>query len=38
MWAKGGHGFGMTKQGLPSDHWIEDFHAWLEIQGLLKSQ
>jgi acetyl esterase/lipase len=37
IWAKGGHGFGMTKQGLPSDHWIEDFHAWLETQGLLKS-
>ncbi|HVV71967.1 MAG TPA: alpha/beta hydrolase [Verrucomicrobiae bacterium] len=34
--AKGGHGFGMRKQNLPSDHWIELFGAWLEGQGLLK--
>lgn len=34
--AKGGHGFGMRKQNLPSDHWIELFAAWLEGQGFLK--
>jgi acetyl esterase/lipase len=34
--AKGGHGFGMRKQNLPSDHWIELFVVWLEGQGLLK--
>jgi acetyl esterase/lipase len=34
--AKGGHGFGMRKQNLPSDHWIERFADWLDGQGLLK--
>jgi acetyl esterase/lipase len=29
MYERGGHGFGMIKQGLPSDLWIEQFHAWL---------
>jgi len=36
MYAKGGHGFGMRKQGLPSDQWIDRFAEWLEMQGLLK--
>lgn len=36
MYAKGGHGFGMKKQNLPSDQWIELFGAWLDGQGLLK--
>ena len=36
MYAKGGHGFGMRKQNLPTDHWIERFAEWLELQGLLK--
>jgi acetyl esterase/lipase len=35
MYAKGGHGFGMNRQGLPTDHWIERFGDWLEEQGLL---
>jgi acetyl esterase/lipase len=26
---RGGHGFGMVKQGLPSDAWISLFEAWL---------
>jgi len=34
--AKGGHGFGMRKQNLPSDHWIELFADWLGGQGFLK--
>ena len=34
MFAKGGHGFGMRKQGLPSDEWIERFWAWLKVQGI----
>src|SRR5439155_1507824 len=25
MFAKGGHGFGMRKQDLPTDHWIDRF-------------
>lgn len=36
MYAKGGHGFGMRKQGFPSDHWIERFGEWLDSQGLMK--
>ena len=35
MYSKGGHGFGMRKQGLPSDHWIDRFGDWLELQGWL---
>ena len=34
MFAQGGHGFGMRKQNLPSDTWIERFGEWLEAQGL----
>ena len=36
MYAKGGHGFGMRKQNFPSDHWIDRFADWLELQGWLK--
>jgi len=36
LYSKGGHGFGMRKQNLPTDHWIERFVDWLEVQGLLK--
>jgi acetyl esterase/lipase len=35
IYAQGGHGFGMVKQGLPSDGWIERFMDWLEAQGLV---
>ena len=35
MYAKGGHGFGMRKQNLPVDHWIERFADWLQWQGLI---
>ena len=34
MYAKGGHGFGMKKQGLASDNWIAQFHSWALSQGL----
>lgn len=37
MYSKGGHGFGMRKQNLPSDRWIELFHQWLGASGFLKS-
>lgn len=33
MFAKGDHGFGMRKQNLPSDKWIERFYEWLKMQG-----
>lgn len=35
IYAQGGHGFGMMKQGLPSDSWIDRFGDWLDVQGLL---
>jgi acetyl esterase/lipase len=35
IYAQGGHGFGMVKQGLPSDGWIERFGDWLAAQGLV---
>jgi acetyl esterase/lipase len=36
LYAKGGHGFGMRKQNLPTDHWIDRFADWLALQGWLK--
>jgi acetyl esterase/lipase len=36
MYAKGGHGFGMRKQNLPTDHWIDRFADWLDMEGFLK--
>ncbi|NOT62460.1 MAG: alpha/beta hydrolase [Acidobacteria bacterium] len=36
IYAQGGHGFGMTKRGLPVDGWVERFGEWLQQQGLLK--
>ena len=36
LYSKGGHGFGMRRQHLPSDHWIELFANWLDVQGLMK--
>lgn len=35
IYSKGGHGFGMNQQGLPSDCWIERFREWLQAQGFL---
>lgn len=34
MYSKGGHGFGMKKQGLPSDNWIERFYEWSITEGI----
>ena len=36
MFARGGHGFGMTQQGLPVDHWIELLGNWLGSLGMLE--
>ena len=36
LYVKGGHGFGMRKQNLPTDRWIERFADWLEVEGLMK--
>jgi acetyl esterase/lipase len=37
MYAKGNHGFGMRKQGLPSDGWVDRFGEWMQAQGWMKS-
>ncbi len=37
IFVKGAHGFGMKKQNLPSDAWIELFKTWMASQGLLSS-
>lgn len=33
MFSKGGHGFGMKKQGLASDNWISRFYEWALTEG-----
>lgn len=35
LYAKGGHGFGMRKQNLPVDRWIDRFAEWLAFEGFL---
>jgi acetyl esterase/lipase len=35
IYSRGGHAFGMRKQNLPSDDWIERFGEWLAVEGLL---
>lgn len=30
VFARGGHGFGMVRQGLPSDRWTDLFVAWMD--------
>jgi enterochelin esterase-like enzyme/dienelactone hydrolase len=35
IFEKGGHGFGMRKQGLPVDTWYERFGDWLKFQGFM---
>lgn len=35
IFAKGEHGFGMKKQNLPSDAWIDLFKTWLGNLGYL---
>ena len=36
IYLRGGHGFGLKKTGLPTEHWIDRFYDWLGLQGLLK--
>jgi acetyl esterase/lipase len=33
IYARGGHGFGMLKNNLPCEHWIEHFGEWLRGEG-----
>ncbi|HEX3385688.1 MAG TPA: GDSL-type esterase/lipase family protein [Mucilaginibacter sp.] len=37
IYAKGGHGFGMHRQNIPTDNWIDRFGDWLDQQGFLKA-
>lgn len=36
VYEKGGHGFGMRKQNIPTDTWIEQFGDWLKLHGYTK--
>jgi acetyl esterase/lipase len=36
VYANGGHGFGMNRQGKSSDFWIDDLLNWLNVQKLVK--
>jgi acetyl esterase/lipase len=36
IFSHGGHGWGMRKQGTSSDHWIDEFYYWMEVQGLTR--
>lgn len=38
IYSRGGHGFGMRKQDLPSDKWIDRFYEWLVAEGLCSGQ
>ena len=38
MYSRGGHGFGMREQGLPSDKWIERFYDWANVHILVPEQ
>ena len=35
IYAKGQHGFGSVKQGLPVDGWLDAFYAWMVQQGFV---
>lgn len=35
VFERGGHGFGMTRQGTSSDLWIDELHAWMKSRDLL---
>ena len=37
LYSKGGHGFGMMKQDLPSDTWLTRVYEWATIEGLVES-
>ena len=38
VFARGGHGFGMIPQKLPSDRWTELFETWLDDLNLARDQ
>lgn len=38
IYEKGGHGFGMSKQNIPTDSWMDRFDDWLGLLGFLKAK
>ena len=38
IYEKGGHGFGMRHQDIPTDTWIDRFGDWLGLLGYLKAK
>ncbi|HEV2621925.1 MAG TPA: alpha/beta hydrolase [Frateuria sp.] len=36
IYANGGHGFGLRRQGASSDHWIDAFAGWMQAQGFMR--
>jgi acetyl esterase/lipase len=36
LYTKGGHGFGMNKQGLPTDTWADRYVDWLTLLNVMK--
>lgn len=36
IYERGGHGFGMSRKGLPVDGWIERYGDWLSQRGLVR--
>ena len=38
IYTKGGHGFGMRKQNIPTDSWTDRFADWLSMNGWLKAK
>jgi acetyl esterase/lipase len=38
LYEKGGHGFGLGKQGTTSTGWLDLFVRWLDTRGILKPQ
>jgi dienelactone hydrolase len=37
LYERGGHGFGLTQQGAPSDSWPDRLEEWLDRHGVLHS-
>jgi acetyl esterase/lipase len=37
LYDAGGHGFGMRPQQKTSDHWIDQFLAWMDARGILRA-
>jgi acetyl esterase/lipase/lysophospholipase L1-like esterase len=38
LFVKGGHGFGMNKQNIPTDNWIDRFGDWMQQEGFITPQ